>query len=76
MINPNDVPVSGYPDWILTKIKANKSVCMSGNEEVLHLELLKSGTEIYIPMKVIFNVSRGIESYKQRFYRKNVKTSK
>lgn len=54
----------------LIQIKKTKSVLMAGNQEEVYLFLEESGQSITIPMKKVFQVKRGLESYVQRFYRR------
>jgi hypothetical protein len=63
--------------------KKTKSVEMYGDEQGVKLEisatigrlLLRDGDRfpLYIPIKVVFQIKRGLESYIQKFYRKPVK---
>ena len=57
----------------MIQIKKTKSVEMSGDIEGVTLDMVKSGQAVWIPVSVVFQVKRGLESYIQRFYRKHIK---
>ena len=57
----------------LIEIKKTKSVAMSADNEGVTLYLEKSGEHVWIPMSVVFQVKRGLETTVQRFYRKHIK---
>lgn len=52
-------------------IKKTKSVEMNGDKDGVGLRI--NPVEIWIPMKSVFQVKRGLESYIQKFYRKHKK---
>jgi len=55
----------------LTQIKKTKSVSMHGDREGVTLWMEKSGMNVWIPINTVFQVKRGLESYIQKYYRKN-----
>jgi len=55
----------------LTQIKKTKSVSMQGNREGVEIWMEKYGMNVWIPMNTVFQVKRGLESYIQKYYRKN-----
>jgi hypothetical protein len=60
----------------MQQIKKTKSVQMDGNEKMVMLSVpgdKDRADTLIIPMKVVFQVKRGLESYTQRFYRKHIK---
>ena len=54
----------------LTPIKRTKSVIMNGDREGVSLWVSGWDIDKWIPIKKVFQVKRGLESYVQRFYRK------
>jgi len=62
----------------LTPIKKTNSVSMSGNRDFVTLNIFgahdkndpQDWQSITIPMKIAYQVKRGLTSYTQRFYRK------
>lgn len=59
----------------MIQIKKTKSVEMSGDEKVIKVSVdtVENIYPLFIPMKSVFQVKRGLESYIQRFYRKHNK---
>ena len=59
----------------MIQIKKTQSVEMmgDGNEVIM---MIKGGLAISIPIKSVFQVKRGLESYIQKFYRKHEKHTK
>ena len=57
----------------LTPIKKTKSVEMSADIEGVTLFIVKSGEHVWIPMNIVFQVKRGLETATQKFYRKHEK---
>lgn len=55
----------------MIQIKETKSVKMLGDEKSILIDIL--GQKTTIPIKTVFQVKRGLESYIQRFYRKTSK---
>jgi hypothetical protein len=66
-----NIPVSDYPDFLMQPIKKTQSVRMIGNREIVRIEI--DGNAMEIPIKLVFQVKRGLESYVQKFYRKVTK---
>lgn len=57
----------------MIKIKETKSVTMMGDEQGVTLSIGDQDTfenKLAIPMRSVFQVKRGLESYIQKFYRK------
>jgi len=55
----------------LEPIKRTKNVHMTGNKEEVVLDIGEGHDNyIYIPMRLVFQVKRGLESYIQKFYRR------
>ena len=52
----------------MTKIKKTKSVEMAGDRE--GVAVMIGNMNLWIPIKVVFQVKRGLETYTQKFYRK------
>lgn len=65
----------------MIQIKKTKSIVMIGDENGVILSINTYGSfnntgeplKVLIPMKSVFQVRRGLESYVQKFYRKAVK---
>jgi len=57
----------------LTPIKETKSVQMSASAEGVTLFIVKSGEHVWIPMNILFQVKRGLETATQKYYRKHDK---
>lgn len=57
----------------MIQIKKTKSVTMLGDETGVILQIGQDVVVTTIPMKSVFQVKRGLESYIQRFYRKKIK---
>lgn len=60
----------------MEKIKQTKSVLMFGSEYGVDLTIhafTNDTQNIKIPMKSVFQVKRGLESYIQKFYRRKTK---
>ena len=58
------------------QIKKTKSIEMSGNEKMVLITVPgnKDGADgMVVPIKLVFQVKRGLESYIQKFYRKHIK---
>ena len=58
---------------ILDKVKHTQSVSVYGNTSGLMLRLIKEAREIWIPMRVVHQIKRGLETYTQKFYRRKKK---
>jgi len=58
----------------LIQIKKTKRVEMCGDRD--GVALMIGSMNVWIPVKIVFQVKRGLESYTQRFYRKNKKAVK
>lgn len=52
----------------MIKIKETKSVAMYADEVEVHIII--GANQLSIPIKSVFQVKRGLESYVQKFYRK------
>lgn len=52
----------------MIEIKHTKSIRMIGDKDAVNIVIGKD--DLWIPMKKVFQVKRGLESYVQRFYRK------
>lgn len=67
----------------MIQIKLTQTVKMEGDEKKVSLVITdkvektgeKISTWVEIPMKSVFQVKRGLESYVQKFYRKHDKKS-
>jgi hypothetical protein len=59
----------------MEKIKQTKSIEMLGDETGVSLYVYgqNGNREMFIPMKSVFQVKRGLVSYIQKFYRKQTK---
>ena len=55
----------------LVQIKATKNVYMGGNRELVTLDI--GDSSIAIPMRLVFQVHRGLLSYIQKYYRRKQK---
>jgi hypothetical protein len=57
----------------MIQIKKTKTVEMLGNQTGVFIRI--GNQDFAIPMKQVFQVKRGLESYVQKFYRKHDKKS-
>lgn len=71
------IPVSDYPYDILEPtypIKNTKSIIMRGNKLGVEIQVISGGVtqQLFIPMRTVFQLKRGLISYIQKYYRKKV----
>jgi hypothetical protein len=55
----------------MKQIKKTKVVDMSGDAKGVNLKI-NDIYSLFIPVRVVFQVKRGLESYVQKFYRKHI----